>query len=79
MSFHGNPYGIQKDLLTEFPGGTVLGVLDKESEFGKGIADTRFVEGNAYGHMILELPNDENQIQAVLRFLDANHINYEED
>ena len=42
-------------------------------------ADTRFVEGNAYGHMILELPNDENQIQAVLRFLDANHINYEED
>ena len=42
-------------------------------------ADTRFVEGNAYGHMILELPNDERQIQAVLRFLDANHINYEED
>ena len=39
MSFHGNPYGIQKDLLTEFPGGTVLGVLDKESEFGKGIAN----------------------------------------
>lgn len=42
-------------------------------------ADTRFVGGNAYGHMILELPNDQRQIQTVLRFLDANHINYEEE
>lgn len=41
-------------------------------------ADTRFVGGNAYGHMILELPNDKQQIQTVLRFLDTSHINYEE-
>ena len=42
-------------------------------------ADTRFMEGNAYGHMIFELPNDDQQVQAVLRFLDANHVNYEEE
>lgn len=42
-------------------------------------ADTRFMEGNAFGHMILEMPDDEQQIQTVQQFLDELHITYLEE
>ena len=39
-------------------------------------ADTRFIDGNAFGHMIIELPPDEAQCQAVRSFLDSIHVTY---
>ncbi len=42
-------------------------------------ADTRFVEGNAYGHMIIELPDDDEQVARILRFLGENRITYLEE
>lgn len=42
-------------------------------------ADTREFEGNIYGHMILELPNDPRQAEKVLSWLKCNNISFIEE
>ncbi len=42
-------------------------------------ADTRDIQGTAYGHMIIQLPEDPRQADKVLAWLDGNHITYREE
>lgn len=42
-------------------------------------ADMRDLEGRAYGHMILELPDDSRQQEKLLSWLATNHITYYEE
>ena len=41
-------------------------------------ADMRDLDGKAYGHMILELPDQPRQQEKLLAWLDSNRISYEE-
>lgn len=41
-------------------------------------ADMRDLDGKAYGHMILELPDQPRQQEKLLAWLDSNQITYEE-
>lgn len=40
-------------------------------------ADTKDIDGTAYGHMLLELPDDEVQSGKIFAYLDTNAIAYE--
>ena len=40
-------------------------------------ADTKDIDGIAYGHMILELPDDDVQAGKIFAYLDSNGISYE--
>ncbi len=42
-------------------------------------ADTRDINGTAYGHMIIQLPEDERQADKVLAWLEGNAIQYREE
>ena len=42
-------------------------------------ADTRDINGTAYGHMIIQLPEDERQADKVLAWLEGNSIQYREE
>ncbi len=42
-------------------------------------ADTKTIEGNTFGHMVIELPQDEADQAAVKTYLDDKGVRYEED
>lgn len=42
-------------------------------------ADTKDIDGTAYGHMLLELPDDEVQSGKIFAYLDTNGITYEKE
>ena len=42
-------------------------------------ADTKSVEGAAYGHMILELPNDEHDAEKVVSWLKNSGLTWKEE
>lgn len=42
-------------------------------------ADTKDIDGKAYGHMIIALPDDEAKSRRVFTYLDAKHISYREE
>ena len=42
-------------------------------------ADTKDIDGTAYGHMLLELPDDEVQSGKIFAYLDTNGIAYEKE
>ncbi len=42
-------------------------------------ADTRDISGTAYGHMIIQLPEDERQAAKVVAWLEGNGIQYREE
>lgn len=42
-------------------------------------ADTKDIDGKAYGHMILELPDDENASEKIFSWLKVNGIEYREE
>ena len=42
-------------------------------------ADTRDISGTAYGHMIIQLPEDERQAAKVVAWLEGNRISYREE
>ncbi len=42
-------------------------------------ADTKDIDGKAYGHMILELPDDENASEKIFSWLKVNGIDYREE
>ena len=42
-------------------------------------ADTKDIDGTAYGHMLLELPDDEVQSDKIFAYLDTNGIAYEKE
>lgn len=41
-------------------------------------ADTKDIDGKAFGQMVLQLPQDEEAVGRILRYLDAHEISYEE-
>ena len=42
-------------------------------------ADTRFYEGVGYGHMVIELPNDEHEENKICAWLTANGVKWKEE
>lgn len=42
-------------------------------------ADTRFFEGVGYGHMVIELPNDEREAEKICTWLNANGVRWKEE
>lgn len=42
-------------------------------------ADTKNIGGNAFGHMIIQLPEDEKAIQRIITFLDTQNVTYKEE
>ena len=42
-------------------------------------ADTKNIEGKAYGHMILSLPDEESDREKIFAWLEANNIEYREE
>lgn len=42
-------------------------------------ADTKDIDGKAYGHMLLQLPEGENEAQKVISWLAANNMKYTEE
>ena len=42
-------------------------------------ADTKDIDGAAYGHMILELPTDPRQAEKVIAWLNNNQIGWREE
>ena len=42
-------------------------------------ADTRDISGTAYGHMIIQLPEDERQAAKAVAWLEGNRISYREE
>ncbi len=42
-------------------------------------ADTKDIDGKAFGHMIIELPDDEKAVKRMYGYLTAHHIRYEEE
>ena len=42
-------------------------------------ADTKSVEGAAYGHMIFELPNDEHDAEKVISWLKNSGLTWKEE
>ncbi len=52
-------------------------ILSTQAPVNIMYADTKDIDGTAYGHMLLELPDDEIQSGKILAYLDANKIAYE--
>lgn len=42
-------------------------------------ADTKDIDGKAYGHMILQLPQDEHQIEKIMAWLNSSGLKYSEE
>lgn len=42
-------------------------------------ADTKNIDGRMYGHMILQLPEDEGLVEQILGYLDDEGISYSEE
>lgn len=42
-------------------------------------ADTRIYEGTVFGHMVIELPNDEKQAEKITVWLTAHSVNWKEE
>jgi D-methionine transport system ATP-binding protein len=42
-------------------------------------ADTKTIEGKAYGQMLLQLPDDEGSVARILAFLNSRKIHYKEE
>ena len=42
-------------------------------------ADTREYEGTVFGHMIVELPNDERDAERIIAWLNTNNVQWEEE
>lgn len=39
-------------------------------------ADTKEIDGKAYGHMVIQIPEDERMLEKVLAYLDAKNVSY---
>lgn len=53
-------------------------VLECKTPVNILFADTKDIDGKAYGQMIIQLPNDEAGIKRIFTFLNTNQIPYEE-
>ena len=42
-------------------------------------ANTKNIDGKAYGQMLIQLPDDENSIAKILNYLDSRNICYKEE
>ena len=42
-------------------------------------ADTREYEGTVFGHMIVELPNEERDAERIIAWLNTNNVQWEEE
>ena len=43
------------------------------------LANTRSIEGKAFGQMVLQLPDDEQSVARIFNYLDSVHIAYKEE
>lgn len=39
-------------------------------------ADTKEIDGKSYGHMVIQIPEDERMLEKVLTYLDAKNVSY---
>ena len=53
--------------------------LDCQAPVNIIFADTKEFEGTIYGHMIVELPNDENQASKILAWLKNSPVKWKEE
>jgi D-methionine transport system ATP-binding protein len=53
-------------------------VLECKTPVNIMFADTRDIDGKAFGQMIIQLPNDEIGRRRIMNYLNANEIPYEE-
>ena len=53
--------------------------LDCQAPVNIIFADTKDYEGNIYGHMIIELPNDEHQAEKILTWLKNSPVTWKEE
>ncbi len=53
--------------------------LDCQAPVNIIFADTKEYEGNIYGHMIIELPNDEHQAEKILTWLKNSPVTWKEE
>ena len=51
-------------------------VLSSQSRVNIMFADTRDIDGTAYGQMLVELPDDEGKSGKIINWLNANNIKY---
>ena len=51
-------------------------VLASQAPVNIVFADTHEIDGCTYGHMIVELPQDERQCEKIISWLDAHKIQY---
>lgn len=54
-------------------------ILSTQAPVNIMYADTKDIDGTAYGHMLLELPDDEVQSGKIFAYLDTNGITYEKE
>jgi len=53
-------------------------VLECKAAVNILFADTKDIEGNAVGQMIIQLPDDELVVQKVLNYMKVKNIRFEE-
>lgn len=54
-------------------------VLECQSAVNILFADTKDIDGKAFGQILIQLPDNEAVIQRMLKYLDARNIHYEEE
>ena len=54
-------------------------VLDCQVPVNICFADTKQMEGKSYGHMIVEIPDEERQYERVCAYLTENHVTFEKE
>ena len=54
-------------------------VLESQVPVNILYADTKDIDGIAYGHILLELPNDDRQAEKVRSWLTSNNVNWKEE
>lgn len=75
---HGNKYRIIFDGHSSFEPILSNLVLECKTAVNILFAETRNIEGNAVGQMIIQVPNGELVTSRVLGYLDEHHVTYEE-
>ena len=53
-------------------------VLECKTPVNILFADTKDIDGKAFGQMVIQLPNDDTGRNRIMNYLDMNQIPYEE-
>jgi D-methionine transport system ATP-binding protein len=53
-------------------------VLESKTPVNIMFADTKDIDGKAFGQMVIQLPDDENGYNRIINYLKTHQIPYEE-